>query len=123
MGFLETLPPNCPPKAAHNGGCGSAFRFVSCAKPAAVDFASNQAKGETPHPEADPCRWASCSLYTDMATVQKKRKLKKLKRYPFVAELSIASGSGYLVQEGTHIDFWMSDTFDPLKAIVNVKAL
>ena len=58
-----------------------------------------------------------------MATVQKKRKLKKLKSYPFVAQLKIKAASGRMIEEAKHIDFWMSDTFDPLAAIVQVQVL
>lgn len=125
MPFREVLPPNdCPPAESHQDGCETAFRFVPTAVPQADDFASHQAKG-IPLPEGfDPCRWASCSLYTDLKTVQKKRKLKGLRDYGFVAELKIAEASGHMVQRADgHIDFWMFDTFDPLAAIVQVQAL
>ena len=58
-----------------------------------------------------------------MATVQKKRKLKKLKSYPFVAKLKIAASSGHVLEKSKHIDFWMFDTFDPLAAVVQVQEL
>jgi len=91
--------------------------------PAPDHFASNQAKGETPPPGFDLCRWASCSLFGDMATVQKKRKLPKLKNYPFIAELKITAASGRMMEKSAHIDFWMSETFDPITAIVQVQVL
>lgn len=123
MGYREKLPANCPPKTAHDGGCEQAFRFLPARNPEPEHFASNQAKGEPAPPGIDECRWASCSLYADMATVQKKRKLKKLKSYGFVAQLKIAPASGHMVEESKHIDFWMSDMFDPVAAIVLVHEL
>ena len=126
MGFRETLPTDgapCPPKEAHTGLCDSAFRLIPSKNPVSADFASNRAKEELLPPGVDACRWASCSLYCDLATVIKKRKLPKLKHYLFAAELKIKAGSGFLLQGGTHIDFWMFDTFDPIKAIVQIKGL
>jgi hypothetical protein len=125
MGFRESLPDNCPPIQAHERECPHAFRFVATKTPVAGDFDSYAAK-QVPLPEGlnvCPCRWASCSLYPDLATVYKKRKIKSLKKYPFVAELTIAANIGRLVEDLSHIDFWMYDTFDPLTAIVVIKDL
>jgi hypothetical protein len=121
--FRETLPPGCPPKEAQDIECAEAFRFIPAATPESAHFASNAAKRETPPPGIDACRWASCSLYTDMATVQKKRKLKKLRSYTPIAVLKIGAGSGYLIIANSHIDFWMFETFDPVAAIVRVEGL
>jgi hypothetical protein len=55
--------------------------------------------------------------------VLKKRKLKSLKKYNFVAELRIEAKSGRLKEDPGHIDFWMYDTFDPLTAILLVRGL
>jgi hypothetical protein len=72
----------------------------------------------------DPCRWASCSLFADLDTVAKKRAaFKKLRKYGYAAQIKIASGSGFLLENRGHIDFWMFDTFDPIAAIVQVKDL
>lgn len=125
MGFRESLPADCPPTHAHEDECARAFRFVLAKSPVVGDFASHAAK-QMPLPEGIdvcPCRWASCSLYSDLATVHKKRKIKSLKKYPFIAELKIAAKSGRLVENSGHIDFWMYDTFDPLAAIVVVRGL
>jgi hypothetical protein len=124
LDFREELPDGCPPEAAHDGGCGTAYRLVPTAKPVPSDFASNAAKKETCPETCDPCRWASCSLFTDLNTIQKKRKtFKKLRKFHFAAEMTIKSGSGLLMQEGSHIDFWMFASFDPIGAIADVKAL
>ena len=58
-----------------------------------------------------------------MATVQKKRKLKKLRSYTHIAVLKIGAGSGYLIIANSHIDFWMFESFDPVAAIVRVEGL
>lgn len=123
MGFREVLPAGCPPANSHNGACAIAFRFVSTATPKADAFESYATKGGLPPDGVDPCRWASCSLYPDLATVNKKRKLPGLKKYGFVAEIIIKAGSGHLIEDSKHIDFWMYDTFDPVASIVIVRAL
>ena len=81
------------------------------------------ALGELLPPGMCPCRWASCSLFTDIDELAKKRRtFKKLQKFPFAAQLEIAANSGALLGK-KHIDFWMYDTFDPVAAIVDVKAL
>jgi hypothetical protein len=123
MSFREELPAGCPPASAHEGECSAAYRFVSSATPDAQAFASHAALQKTRPPMIDSCRWASCSMYTDMDTIQKKRKFKNLKQYTHIALLKIGAGSGKLIEEGSHIDFWMFDTFNPIGAIVSVKDL
>jgi hypothetical protein len=59
-----------------------------------------------------------------LETIAKKRKtFKKLRNLPFVAKLSIAAGSGRLIETPNHVDFWMYDTFDLMGSIVQVEAL
>jgi len=42
----------------------------------------------------------------------------------FFAELNIAANSGKTLNDGNnHLDFWMFDHFDPIKAITKVAAL
>lgn len=124
MGFKEQLPDACPPREAHEGACEIAFRLVPSKTPCLDDFASKAAKAEPLLPGACPCRWASCSLYVDLGTIEKKRKtFKKLREYPFAAQMRIKAGSGRLLQEKAHIDFWMYDDFDPIESIVEIKGL
>jgi hypothetical protein len=124
MAFREALPANCPPGDAHDGPCEIAYRLVLTDPPDADAFASAAAKLE-PIPEGvSPCRWASCSLFSDLETVIKKRNtFKKLRKYMFAAQVNIPGASGKMVQDSKHIDFWMYDTFDPLTAVVVVKGL
>jgi hypothetical protein len=125
MVFRETLPNDCPPSDAHDGGCASAFRFVPADPAIAANFDSYAAQGK-PLPvgtDVTPCRWASCSLYSDLATARKKRKLKSLKKYRFVAELRIPAKSGKMKEVSGHIDLWMYKDFDPIAAIVLIRDL
>jgi hypothetical protein len=126
VGYRENLPAkNCPPAESHEGECGEAWRLLPAKKPTAADFASNAAKGEPlPRPDADPCRWASCSLFTNMdALIRSRNTFKKLRKMAFAAQVKIVTGSGRLLVENDHIDFWMFDTFDPLAAVLDVREL
>jgi len=124
LGYREKLPADCPPGTAHDGECGEAYRLLPNKVPIAADFASNAAKQEAIPPGADPCRWASCSLFTDMDALNKTRTtFKKLRKFKYVAQVKIVAGSGRLLVENTHIDFWMFDTFDPMTSIVHVTEL
>jgi len=121
MVYREELPVACPPETACDLARNEAYRLLPSV-PALIDhFESHAAKGKPMPPDMDPCRWASCSLCGDMEAVQKKLKLKSLRRsITHVAKMKIAVGSGMLHIKGGHIDFWMYDTFDPISAIVRV---
>jgi hypothetical protein len=118
------LPVACPPAAACDIACEEAYRLLPSDRPQPVDFDSEAAKGKLmPLGMNDPCRWASCSLFCDMETIKKKLNLKNFRKYTHVARISVAAGSGMQLRIGRHIDFWMYDTFDPLKEIVHVGSL
>ena len=61
-------------------------------------------------------------MLADMDTVNKKLKLPNIrKKFSHVAKVKIPAASGK--SDGhKHIDFWMFDTFDPIKSIQEVKA-
>jgi hypothetical protein len=124
VGFLEKLPDACPPADAHDGACSDVYRLAVGSSPTLDDFASKAALGEPLPPRQDACRWASCSLFPSLAVIEKKRKaFKKLRLYKYAARLNIVAGSGRIIQDEFHIDFWLYDTFDHLKAIVSVEPL
>ena len=124
MGFREKLPSDCPPRGCHQNGHLIAFRLCLSAQPSVTDFASEAAKDVAVPEGVDLCRWSSCSLFTDLDTVKKKRNtFKKLKKFVHVAELAIGPKAGHSLESNKHIDFWMFDTFDPIAAIVRVETL
>src|SRR5271157_4434800 len=124
MKFREALPDGCPPNHASEGAWPQAFRLLAAAKPEPAHFLSSSAAKPCPS-GVDPCRWASCSLYTNLQTLKKKREtFPKLRKMSFFAELNIAANSGKTLNDGNnHLDFWMFDHFDPIKAITKVAAL
>jgi hypothetical protein len=123
MNFRDTLPNGCPPNHASEEGYSQAFRLLSAAKPELGHFLPNSAEKQCPT-GVDPCRWASCSLYTNLDTLRKKRQtFPRLRKMLFFAEISIAANSGKIVHENDHLDFWMFFSFDPIKAISKVAAL
>ena len=123
MKFREALPTACPPNHAVETAQPSAFRLISSANPQSSDFDSNAASKPAPL-GCDPCRWASCSLYTNLETLKMKREtFPKLRKMAFYAKLSISENCGKSVVENNHIDFWMSDKFDPVKSVVAVAQL
>ena len=120
--FKETLPPSCPPKDAVKGAYEKAFRLVPANPATEEDFKSHAAKGKNPPPDADLCRWASCSLFTVKPTAA--TLLPRLRaKYSFVAILKLVSGCGYMKEENGHIDFWMFKSFDPVAAILAIEKL
>ncbi|WP_407193222.1 hypothetical protein [Bradyrhizobium sp. STM 3566] len=124
MVFKERLPVNCPPSGSHQNGHQGVYRLCSTNPPTATDFLSAAAKNEPAPPVVDLCRWSSCSLFTDLATVKKKRStFKKLQKYGFAAVMTIPPKSGHSEQANAHIDFWMFDTFDPVNAVTKVETL
>lgn len=123
MKFRELLPDGCPPNHASEIACPRAFRLISAAKPELKHFLSSAAEKACPL-AVDPCRWSSCSLYTNLDTLRKKREtFPRLRKMSFFAEINIAANSGKIISENSHIDFWMFASFDPIKAITKVAAL
>jgi hypothetical protein len=53
----------------------------------------------------------------------KRKTFKKLRAYKYAAKLNISAGSGRIIQDESHIDFWIYDTFQPDKAVVSVEPL
>jgi hypothetical protein len=112
--FMEELPPCCPPDTAVLKGYAEAWRFVTSNTPVASDFRSGAAIKAAP-PNVDPCRWASCSIFTTkdaaIATITKLPKLRA--RFGFLAKISITEKCGFTDLQGFHIDFWRFKTYVP----------
>jgi hypothetical protein len=125
MDWLETLPVGCPPKAAKDMTFEGVYRVVTRAKPTREDFKSHSALKMPVRPCCDPCEWASCSLFisrdkaVDIASKLPKPRFNK----PHLALLNISLGDGRSTvnRRTSHVHFWASKTFDPMKALVEVE--
>lgn len=124
MGYMEPLPPQCPPADAVDCEHNVAFRIVFSNPPTADDFKSRAANGDPTPPGVTDCRNASCSFSVDVAKLRNQAGLPKFRaKNPKIASVSIAIGSGrsHTNIKTKHIDFWMYDTFDPVSATVQVE--
>ncbi|MGY4318981.1 hypothetical protein [Bradyrhizobium sp. JR3.5] len=125
MVFLEDLPPQCPPAKAKGMDIEGAYRVVSCDKPTIKDFWSQAALGVPLRPTADACKWRSCSLFlkrdqaVDIAGKLPKSRIKD----PHLALLVIEPNDGKALtsKKSSHVDLWISKSFDPTAAIVKVE--
>jgi len=119
---MEELPDQCPPAKALDVGIDEAFRVIPFENPTLDDFKSYAAQKKRAPPGVDLCRWASCSLCVtkEQATILAGKLPKLREKDPHVVKLSIKKGSGRSMKNysGTHIDFWMFATFNPLTAII-----
>lgn len=119
MNYGEALPSQCPPDDASDEALDPVYRLVPDEKPEASWFASHMAQGKVKPAtvKATDCQWASCSLNRTVDALLKIPALRR--RYRFVAQLSIPSGSGAWVEnvKSGHIDFWRFEHFDLSTAI------
>lgn len=115
---LPSLPPptTCPPQGAVPPERQKVFRFIAATPPKIEDFLSYFTLGKSNPPAVDPCRWASCSVYTKRPAMNKLPRIRK--RFKYFVEVEIDQNSGLIISgEGGHIDLWMFHAFDPLQAI------
>lgn len=100
------MPNSCPPSDAVDAEIARAYRLVANNPPTANDFASKAQMGEVVTFGADPCKWASCSLFSKIKPLMKLTRLRA--EYPHLMALSIPAGFGlHVANERTgHIDFW-----------------
>lgn len=119
--YFETLPEDCPPRAATDQEHKEAWRFVKAQSLDEIEmncFLSQNAKGEI-RPGVDPCGLASCSLFesTKCEGFLSARKFPKLRGLSSV-RLSIPKGAGVSKKDSRgHIHFWMFADFDPISRI------
>jgi hypothetical protein len=125
MVFLEELPPQCPPATAQGISIEGAYRVVSCAKPTIKDFWSQSRLGIPLRPISDPCKWRSCSLFLsrdkaiDIAGKLPKSRMKE----PHLALVNIdpSDGRALVNKKTSHVDLWLSNTFNVASAIVDLE--
>lgn len=122
LNFREALPEmpanaTCPPSDANRPERQTVIRLVAAAPPKSDDFCSYHTLGKPKPIDVDPCRWASCSVFTTKPALAKLPRIRK--RFKFIAELEIDEDSGVVkAGHGGHLDLWMFSDFDPLQAIV-----
>ncbi len=125
MVFLEELPPQCPPANSKGMHLVGAYRVVGSNKPTIKDFWSQAAHGVPLRPISDACKWRSCSMFLSRSkAIDIAGKLPKA-RMPnaHLALVNIAPSDGLaLVNDKTsHVDLWLSATFNPKTAIVGLE--
>lgn len=124
MNFAEKLPDACPPPEASETKFNPAYRIVRANPPNQGCFASNTKLGQHQPAGVDPCRFASCSLFTD---IQKAKNIARLPKFrnsePKIAKLLLPATAGVSIlnKETKHIDLWFYEGFDPLSAIVTLE--
>jgi hypothetical protein len=117
--FMEALPVSCPPDHAIRRAYEGVWRYVTSNPPVPSDFQSFAAVKKAP-PTADPCRWASCSVFlTKDAAYTKLPKMRA--RYGYLAKIKITANCGFTDLKKVHIDFWRFSTFTP--TVLEVEAI
>jgi len=116
---MEDLPPLCPPDYAELKAYDGVWRYVTSYPPVPSDFQSWAAIKEAP-PTADPCRWASCSVFLTKDAAYKK--LPKMRaRHKFLVKIAITAKCGFTHCRDLHIDFWRFKSFKP--TVLEVEAI
>lgn len=125
MEYRESLPLQCPPEGATDQNIVLAYRAVMSNPPKAACFDS-QAKRNRPLSElGDPCRHASCSLFTcrEKATNIAGRLPKPRDGGPYIASMTIPTGAGRSLIKKQHVDLWFYKDFDPTIVVVAVETV
>ena len=117
--FAEELPAQCPPQDANDVKFERIFRTIPDEEIEQKHFLSKMANGDKLQYGTDPCRFASCSMYTA------KRAARKMLQFPkftggTVAELTIPEGSGESKKKKQHVDFWAYQDFNFLEAVTKI---
>jgi len=115
--YFEKLPEGeCPPLDAVDVDLGRVWRLVPSLPVLDEHFASHAALGKHNY-SSDPCRWASCSLFTTEQAALSITKLPKHKQKTVVA-LYVPKGAGKSKTVKKHVDFWRYSSFKPLQALI-----
>lgn len=120
--FKEQLPPNCPPSTAIDQSWDEVYRLVREQSVSEEDFRSHAALGTMPRRfkgTCRECRFSSCSLVTEKNTGL--NKLPNMKKFGYIASLSIPEGSGKSEKQGYHIDMWFFENCSPSVLVSNVE--
>lgn len=107
MTFAEDLPPHCPPNDAEDTAYASVFRLVFKGLHPEDYFKSHEALGRPNRTNANPCRFASCSLVFDpIAQIARFPRLRE--ECSHAIQLSVPAGAGLSKSKkhSNHVDFW-----------------
>jgi hypothetical protein len=124
MTYKEILPTNCPPDTAATFN-GILLRLVGPGPVTSDDFKSRTALGLKPLPGKE-CSCAACSLIMPSVTKDKllgMTKFPKLKSKNAVAVVTVDPQAGVGEAGGTHVDFWLFKSFDPMSNIAKVEEI
>lgn len=125
MEYWEPLPLQCPPEDAADQSIALAYRAVMSNPPTAACFASQAARDRPMSELGDPCKHASCSLFTcrDKATNIAGRLPKPRDGGPYLASMAIPVGAGRSLIKRRHVDLWFYKHFNPTTAVIVVETV
>ena len=117
--FREHLPEACPPLDAQEPSNLVVYRLIPDLPAVALHFASHASLGKKMPGGIDPCRWASCSVFASMESVNDLRKLPKFKLYKWAIKLVLGSEAGRVKSgEAGHYDWWIYSGYDPIAVAI-----
>jgi hypothetical protein len=118
--YLEPLPEQCPPDDAEDKNYDEVWRTLPSIPPTDQHFYSKAKAGDALPPDLDPCRFASCSLYTSRVPASKMLKFPKFQGGT-VAKIRIPMKAGLSKKKKQHVDFWAFRHFKFLDSILEVE--
>lgn len=118
--FKEKLPKQCPPIDAEDRSYDEIWRALPETTPKPEHFLSKAATETCTLPDIDPCRFASCSMFTTKNSASKILGFPKY-RNGALAKLNLPVGAGLSKKKKQHVDFWAYAGFDFVGAILEIK--
>ena len=118
--YLEPLPEECPPNDAVEKEYPEVWRALPSDHVLDEHFFSKTKAGNKLPEGMDPCRFASCSLYTAHSPAAKMLKFPKFQGGA-VAKLTIPGAAGRAKKKKQHVDFWAYSEFKFLDFVLEVK--
>jgi len=118
----------CPPADSIPPDDALFIRLVPTDTPAADDFRSCHLEGKIPGRKCDPCLWRAVSFFLEHTPPEDLADLAKLRNHTdkkFKAFVRVGPDSGRIKisPNGTHVSFWMYETFSPEIAVERIQAI
>lgn len=124
------MPDACPPKDAADAPEGVVLRLVANNPPKIDDFRSCRAEGKKKPQDCDDCTWCACSVWLSSTKKEVIAGLTKLRNHrdkKFIAHVSVNASSGRIKPhekgDGSHLRFWMYESFDPSASIAKIESI